>query len=483
LTLAYGLCVSFISSFHEVWRDEAHTIGLVKESGSITQLFQNLHNYGHPALWYFLIYAGFQIFKNPIVLKIASIIIAVISVYVFFLKAPFSWPKKVLFALGFFPVYQYSVISRNYGLLMLSLFLFFSLYEDRFKKPVWTGLTLFLMANTIAHGVVLSAAILASWIFEFFWKKNSMQPQTSLLKTITGFSLAFFGILFSVCQIYTDSTTQVTKIYSTNFLAFLNALQKSVFFPGQFFADGLGFFSPFFTSVVIFLIYAYLIRRPFLWVFFFLSVVGLGLFFSLVYPGLTRHQGFLYLVIIGIFWITNNPAEKYNRTISIFLYTFLVSQIFMGVVAVSMDFLSEYSSSKSFARYLKSRAELKDAVVIGEPDTDVESLPYYSDNPIYIVREKRFGNTVRFTNRSKSVCSLGELMAEAQKIKKGLHKPVVIALGYTLNPKGPFSFSGYFKRRFTFSKDELFEFLSKTTKLAEFHGAMKENYDVYLLNG
>jgi hypothetical protein len=175
LTFVYGLSVIFISSFHEVWRDEVRALSFVTERDSIFQIFRDLRSYneGHPGLWYVILYIGFQLVQSPLVLKIASLAIATAAVYVFLDKAPFSWIQKILFIFGFFCLYEYSVISRNYGISMLLLFLFCSLYPYRFQKIYATTIVLFLLAHTNAYGLIIATAIFLSLIAETFFSRES----------------------------------------------------------------------------------------------------------------------------------------------------------------------------------------------------------------------------------------------------------------------------------------------------------------------
>ena len=55
LVLLYCGVIIYLSANHEVWRDEVRALSLVTESNSIVNLLENLHNEGHPCLWYLLL--------------------------------------------------------------------------------------------------------------------------------------------------------------------------------------------------------------------------------------------------------------------------------------------------------------------------------------------------------------------------------------------------------------------------------------------
>src|SRR5436309_11855134 len=132
-TLLYALTVVALASHHVLWRDEARALNIVMASDSIPELFQNLHNEGHPALWYLVLYAGFHLTRSTLVLKASSLVIAIAAVFVFLSRAPFALWHKVLFIFGSNPIYQYSVRCRNYGLSMLFLLLYGAVHKHRFE--------------------------------------------------------------------------------------------------------------------------------------------------------------------------------------------------------------------------------------------------------------------------------------------------------------------------------------------------------------
>ena len=85
-TLIYVCVIIFVSIHHEVWRDEVHPLNLVRESENVSSLLKNVKEEGHPSLWFLLLYVSFKIFQMPLILKVLSISIATIAIFVFLLK-------------------------------------------------------------------------------------------------------------------------------------------------------------------------------------------------------------------------------------------------------------------------------------------------------------------------------------------------------------------------------------------------------------
>jgi hypothetical protein len=127
---------------------------------------------------------------------------------------------------------------------------------------------------------------------------------------------------------------------------------------------------------------------------------------------------------------------------------------------------------------------------MGEPDWALESVHYYSDNPIYIVREGRFGTTVRFVRGVRTELSLSELLQVARDVQRREGREVLIALGNLreLDPKSDRasevrSVTYPYGRLFTWSAEELRAWNACTEAVQTFADNVigDERYTVYRL--
>ena len=86
------------------------------------------------------------------------------------------------------------------------------------------------------------------------------------------------------------------------------------------------------------------------------------------------------------------------------------------------------SRSADFAAFLADRPDLRNAVVIADPDFLLETLPYYLKNETYLLREQQYGNVVTFTNKARLKLQLDDVLQAARTIRDTRGKPVVILL-------------------------------------------------------
>src|SRR5262249_4155202 len=108
---------------HEMWRDEAATWLIVSEAGSLSDVFDQLGHGGEGYLWTVLCYAVRHFVASPRAMQLLHLAIATTGVFVFLRWAPLSRWQRALFALGYFPFYEYTVISRHYAIGVLLLWI------------------------------------------------------------------------------------------------------------------------------------------------------------------------------------------------------------------------------------------------------------------------------------------------------------------------------------------------------------------------
>jgi len=148
------------------------------------------------------------------------------------------------------------------------------------------------------------------------------------------------------------------------------------------------------------------------------------------------------------------------------------------------DILGARSASKAFGEFLNHSTQFQNAVIVPEPDYNVESLPYYADNQVYLPREGRFGKTVSWTSASKAHLTLGELLEAARDVRSRTGSPVLIVLEPLNLDSGAGEQKYMYGKVFSWTAAEAEEFRNATTLLREFDASEgDEDYRVFLLAG
>lgn len=497
ILLVWLSIVIFVSAKHELWRDEVRALSIALEPESFWQLPMFLKNEGHPILWYFIIRFGYWVTQTPEILKIISICIGFGGVTLFFRWAPFPVWQKIIFLGGVLPVYEYTIMTRNYGISMLLFFLFAELYSQRKNIPLVIAIVLVALANTNVHSCILTCVFLALWFYDDIVSQYNFltMGRTSIL--FIAFSLVAIGILFSVFTSLPNQDTIVIKGGSLTASHVVDAIWKNIKHPGITFDSVLfGFPTVLLRDLLLWLLIAGLLVQARMAISLFTGMVLLGSFFTVVYSGELRHQGIFIIFMISLYWIVrrqrpmqaNVEPIKYLHfihkiSVYVVLSLIFIAHLIFSIKMIRNDILKEMSSSMAFGRFLNTHIEYKNAIIIGEPDYLLESLPYYLSNPIYIPREERFGKYVMFTKASKNKMSVGELLNIARHVKISEKRPVLIAFGHFDIFNGNKSLKYYsYNKVITWSPKELTDFRNETVRLAEFKSSLTdENYEIYLM--
>lgn len=492
LTALYVVIVACLLAQHEVWRDEVRAWSITGSSPTFFALFKVLRNEGHPVGWYAVLYFGHLLWGSPLVLKLASLTAAAAAAYLVAAYSPFSAMEKILWLLGFYPLYEYSVQCRNYGLGMMLLFLFCAVYPQRKEKAVLPAVVLFLLSQTSLYGVILALALFVSRSVELlFLDRPAGHGRLPAFAAFAGICLS--GICFAAWQMWPESTVLVTNIHQTTLADFAAALSSAFTDQGSFAHDA--FSSPFPLIVPLLLtgIYLTLLRKPALLAYLFSAVIGMELAHRLVYSGAAlRHQGFLFLAVFSVLWLDRfteaqilKPSlwwEKIENKRSLLLrgglFVLLLLQVYAGVKAVAKDIRYPMSSAGALASVLEAHPGLAQAIILTEPDYLAETLPYYLPNRIYLAREDRFGSVVSFTAVSRPLCTLGELLDKAGELSKQYGSEVLLLVPPGLEGNG--SISMMYGREFRYSAGDIRRLSDETELVAVLDRALSdENYAVY----
>jgi hypothetical protein len=166
LTALYLAVAAPLIFTHAMWIDEAQAFIIARDSPNPLALLHNLRYEGHPPLWHFLLWLITRLTVRPEAMQAFHLTLAATTVFLVARYSPFPLLAKILFPFGYFPLFEYGIISRNYQLLMLLSFAFVALWQRR--RTAFLPLSLLLAGLAITHvlGVILAAALSLMLLFD-----------------------------------------------------------------------------------------------------------------------------------------------------------------------------------------------------------------------------------------------------------------------------------------------------------------------------
>jgi hypothetical protein len=389
---------------------------------------------------------------------------------------------------------------------MLLMFLFAAFYIHYRKRGVLLGCILFLLANTNASSVLLVGGFLLVWFADVV-SASGLRWGKPLQIFLVNFGIASAGAIASFASLYPPTADAIPVGF--HFAIEPTQVALAVLEPARTLREitgihaweaiGLGEIGYFIMSMVLFGSILGLVRSPGA-LFAALGVlVGLSLFFLLVFAGIYRHQALWLVFLLTMFWIAAEQDKwrsalqpisniRWTKTVAlgsalmVVLFAMQTAQSYKAIVQAGFGGLPR-SRSRDLGDFIKHRPDLEHATVIADPDYLLEALPYYIDNPTYLIREQRFGNVVAFTTKSLLNVELDDVLENARKLAQERGEPVVILLAQPLDPDQPQGFSEGYDWRFSTTPDQVRRFLAATRLLGRFSPALSdESFDAYLFD-
>lgn len=156
----YILVASYTMLHHEMWGDELHSWNLAKSSNSLKELIDNRRYEGHPPVWHLILWGISSCTHNPHWMQGVHLAIAIATVVLILFYAPLPLWTKVLLPFGYYFLYEYAVLSRNYAIGILAGFLICILLQKEHKYKLWGYYALLLlMSNTHLLAMLLAGCL------------------------------------------------------------------------------------------------------------------------------------------------------------------------------------------------------------------------------------------------------------------------------------------------------------------------------------
>lgn len=442
LTAAYALVLSFALFHHEMWRDEIHPWVLARDSAGVFELFRNLKYEGHPGLWCLLLMPVTRLTNSPVGMQILHLLIASTTIFIVAKYAPFSTLQKILFAFGYFPLYEYGVKSRGYALGLLFVVVTCVLLRQRWRHPLWLALVLCLMSHTSVHACIIAVSITFGLALDYWLNRRTLaaDDRVDVRRVYAAFVIVLGVILLAVLQLSPPADAYQALGYREDHIRrVLTFLQRAFFSPHCFFViqtwleawvsswagleaseaqqvirnlhDLFGIYVCAFLATIV----VYCRRQPVAQVVFLCCGAGLLHFFTLIHGGRVRHYGFFMIALILLLWGARyltvwsrdeeeGPPMREARASfgSMLLTGLLVLHALSGLNAVAADIEHPFSLGKRAAEYIQAE-NLDSLPMIGYPDHSVATVVGYLQRKrkVYYVPRNREGSFTLFDLKSQ----------------------------------------------------------------------------------
>ena len=228
-----------VTVFHEPWFDEAEAWQIAKCASLKELLFFIPHYEGHPPLWHLIlaIPAKLGVPFEP-GLKSVGFLISAASAALLLFRSRLPRAGRLLLPFSFFFFYQYGVIVRPYGLMLLVMLLLGMEFPAWNAHPWRVVGLLALLCLTSAYGIVLAGGIALCMVWELWREKGFAGLLKGLLRDRRTQALLCLLLcaLLLIAEILPRPDTYSPTIVETDKNPFLICLLCTLLtFPGECF--------------------------------------------------------------------------------------------------------------------------------------------------------------------------------------------------------------------------------------------------------
>ncbi|HEX2617416.1 MAG TPA: hypothetical protein VHL57_07725, partial [Flavobacteriales bacterium] len=139
-----------------MWLDEMQVWCLGRDHHSVSDLLYTLRNEGHPPLWFLMVYALTGFSASPMSMAVLHGLFALGTAWIVLFRAPWPMVWRIVAVFGYFFLFEYAIMARNYGPGVFFLFAALAAYQARRQGLVM--LALMALAMTHYWGLVLAGA-------------------------------------------------------------------------------------------------------------------------------------------------------------------------------------------------------------------------------------------------------------------------------------------------------------------------------------
>jgi len=429
---------------HELWRDEAW-LWLVVTEQPLARLLgpeSPLARSGQGYLFPLLCALTARLSTSPLAMQVLHGLLAAAAAFVVLRWAPWDCAVRALFVLGYFPFYEYAVISRHYALGALLVWVACAVAPTRYSVVVG-GAALGLLCQTTIYGYILALALASGWLLDRFlsWGED-VAPQRPLFVAV-GLSFALAGGVAGVLQLHPLPGTvfapewrvdwdpeRALTVLAKTWDGLVPLLIPRVQFWNSNVLDPWPRAHSLAGLLALGLAATMLWRRKTAFVTFAVGGIGLLAFSYLRYVGVLRHQGHWWLLFAAALWLGGSrtlegdggrPAWRYGV-----LMVLLGVHCVAGAFASWIDLRHPFSNATATARLIRAQGlDRLPLVAGGEPAAAPVSLAL--GLPLYFPGRDNFGRYPDWGPRQHELGN-AELRCAARDLARRTGSDVVLVM-------------------------------------------------------
>jgi len=428
---------------HELWRDEAWQWLVVLESHSLGELFDGVSRGGGSGYLYpLLCYLARQVSTAPLAMQIVQLAVAAAAVFVFARWAPFGRIETALFVFGYFPFFEYAVISRPYSLGVLFVWLACAATLSR-RPAIALGAALGLLCQTTVYGIILGIAIAGGWLYHR-WHSSPGGVKVRRFDGLAGSALAVTGAIAGLMQLdqapgtrtaawHTDWQPVIAKaVADLPWRALVPIPNPQLRFWNTNLLDPWPVAQMLAGAAALTLAVALLWRSRVALATFAIGAAGLLAFAYGFLTGSARHQGHLWILLFAALWLGGGTSALGGRSSwrRPTLLALLLVHCAVGLYASAMDVRYPFSNGLAAADLIR-RQGLQDMPLLGHREPPAATVALHLGRPLYSPSRRVFTTHPDWGPKQRET-SLEQLRCAARDLTRAQGSDIVLVMNHEL---------------------------------------------------
>ncbi|HEV2845875.1 MAG TPA: hypothetical protein VG477_13565, partial [Thermoanaerobaculia bacterium] len=365
---------------------------VVTESRSLADLFEPLSRSGQGYLFPILCFLARQVSESPRAMQILHLVLVGAAAFVFVRWAPFGRRERALFVLGYFPFYEYAVISRHYVLGALLAWLACAAARSR-RPALALGVALGLLCQTTVYGYTLALAVTCGWLLDRWLRRREVAP-LSWGEASAGAALALTGAIAGLIQLIPEPGTsfapgwrfgwepeQVRQVLTMPWRACVPLPRPGLHFWNTNLLDAWPAAQAVAGALTLALAASLLWRRKVALATFCIGGAGFLAFGYVKYVGVLRHQGHWWILFVAALWLGGGLEDRRSWRARVFLIL-LILHCGAGVYASWMDLRHPFSNGAATAELIRSEG-LDRHPLLGHREPPAATVSLFLGRPLH----------------------------------------------------------------------------------------------------
>jgi hypothetical protein len=433
---------------HELWRDEAWLWLVVTESRTVTDLFSPLARSGQGNLFPLLCFLARQVSTSPRAMQLVHLVLAAAAAFTFARWAPLSRCERTLFVLGYFPFYEYAVISRHY--VAGALLVWLACASARSRRPALAlGVALGLLCQTTVYGYILALALACGWLLDRWLRRNELTPLAPLPRgeAAAGLALALAGAVSGLVQLIPLPGTsfapgwhlawdpaKAAQMLAMPWHAFVPLPRPELHFWNSNLLDAWPALQAVAGLLMLALAAALLWRSKVALATFGVGAAGLLAFSYTKYLGVMRHQGSMWLLLVAALWLGGGSGFQEERRSWRVRVLLVLLIIHCGVAAFAswMDLRHPFSNGAATAELIRSQG-LDQHPLFGHREPPAATVSLFLGRPLYSPSRGLFVTHPDYGPKQREL-SVQEVRCAARDLARRRAEDIVLVMNWELPP-------------------------------------------------